>query len=498
MMDRASAALLTVLLLCAMGRADVRKFDMGPKGSPVWPGFTRVGRDTVYSKETGLGLRSADGVADVARRDGAKLKPDDLCGDMILGATEIKTAYPKREKLLQTGGELEFCLDLTNGTYGVYCLLGDSGGTYDSGLPFADFYVKAEGEQNLLVKVGEKVAFGRSGAGERFLYARANDVFSPSDDLWEKYVNRAFEPREFTVDVADGQLNLVVGNRPLNALIVYPIPEKRKAERLIADLTEARRKAWPYTEHRWTYDREAPRPTAEDDARGYMVFTPSTLEPTPYYHVPKASEMRDSVGCFATKGEFEPVTFAILPTRSLGKCRVRVSDLKSERGETFAKENVDVRIVRHLERPFTRYVSTVEDGYYVEPLLLMNWPDVRIEKGVVRQFWLTIHVPDDAGSGRYKGTITFEPEGGQPAVVTLKLLVLPFRLSELTDRFQAIYWYHYGLRLYGEKAISDLRDHGMNVIHTPPPTRVALKEDELTFDFSDLEKGLDQFRAAGF
>ena len=495
---RTTALFIIAWLICCPCRADILKFDMGPKDSPVWPAFTRVGKDTVYSKETGFGLRTAEGVDDVVRKDGRKLKPDDLCGDMILGATPIKTPYPKKEKLLRAGGEIEFLLDLPNGAYHVRCIMGDSGGQYDSGLPFADFYVKAEGEQKLLTKVGETVRFGRSGAGKEFFYKRVNDVFSPGDDLWEKYVGRVFAPCEFTVDVKDGQLNLVVGNRPLNGLIVYPSAERAQAKRFLAELEQERRKAWAYTEHRRRYDRDMPKITTEDRVRGYAVFTPSCLAPTPYYYVPKQSEMTETVHCFAAKGEFEPVTFAILPQRSLKNCRARVSDFKSERGHTISRNNVDVRIVKHLERPFTRYVARVDGGYYVEPLLLMKWPTVDIEKGVVRQFWLTIHVPDDAKSGRYVGTITIEPEDAHPEIVTVKLLVLPFKLRELTDKLQAIYWYHTGLRLYGDKTIADLRDHGFNVIHTPPAARVKLKDGELDFNFTEVEDALKQFKDCGY
>ncbi|MEW6356795.1 MAG: hypothetical protein AB1696_10735 [Planctomycetota bacterium] len=497
-MRRTSASLLTLLVIHAICLADIYKFDMGPKDSPVWPGFTRVGADTVYSKETGFGLRSATGVMEVVRKDGARLRPDGLCGDMILAATEPPTPYPKSEKILKPGGEFEFCLDLPNGTYGVYCILGDDGSQYDTGLPFADFYIKAEGEQKLFVEVGEKAPVGYHSIGKKFYYQRLNDVFSPQDDLWEKYVNRGFAPQRFNVQVNDGQLNLVVGNRPLNVLIVYPESERQQAEQFIANLTEARRKAWAYREFKVEYNREPPKPTAEHQARGYMIFTPSYLESVPYYYPPKASEVKTWVSCFAAKSEFEPVTFAVLPLESLGKCSVRVSDLVGETGGQIAKENIDVRVVKHLERAFTQDISRVEMGYYVDPLLLMKWPDVRIEKGVVRQFWLTIHVPEDAKSGRYKGRITFSPQGGHPVVIDLKLIVLPFALGELTDKFHAVYWYSTGLTLFKEQTIADLRDHGMNVIHTPPAAKVALKDNELTFDLSETEKVLEQYRKCGY
>lgn len=490
--------LLPALLLSWTCRADVYKFDMGPEDSPVWPGFVRVGKDTLYSEKTGFGLRSADGVEEVARRDGAGLRPDDLCGDMILGAKERKTSYPKSEKTLTPGGEIAFCLDLPKGTYGVYYILGDSGGMYDDGLPFDDFYVTAEGERKLFVEVGEKLPIGARGVAKKIYYLRMNELFRPGEDLWEKYVNRAFEPREFTVEVNDGRLDLVVGNRPLDALIVYPLSQKAEAEKLIEDLTKARRKAWEYREYRVEYDREAPVPTMEEQAQGFIVFTPSYLESVPYYYVPRPAERKRVVCAFTTKGEFEPVTFAVLPLQPLGKCRARVSDLEGENGQKIAKENIDVRIVRHLERPFTEDVSRVEKGYYVEPLLLMAWPAVEIERGVVRQFWLTIKTPEDVRSGRYRGRITFETETGRTAIVEVRLLVLPFGLKELTDRFQAVYWYHDGLTLFPEKTIADLRDHGINVIHTPPATQVKLTDGKLSFDFSALEKAMARYRECGY
>jgi hypothetical protein len=54
---------------------------------------------------------------------------------------------------------------------------------------------------------------------------------------------------------------------------------------------------------------------------------------------------------------------------------------------------------------------------------------VNIPARQVRQFWVTVHVPDDASAGTYKGKLTVRCEGSSDVVLPLRLEVHPFKLA---------------------------------------------------------------------
>jgi len=53
---------------------------------------------------------------------------------------------------------------------------------------------------------------------------------------------------------------------------------------------------------------------------------------------------------------------------------------------------------------------------------------VDIPAGTNKQFWLTVHVPDDAAAGTYSGTVTLNTPKGKLADLALSVEVLPFEL----------------------------------------------------------------------
>ncbi|WP_270171092.1 rhamnogalacturonan lyase family protein [Paenibacillus sp. SYP-B4298] len=81
------------------------RYDFGPVGSPVAPGYIGVTRSTIYSPELGYGLVSSAGMADRDRG----------------GATDAL----RRDFVIYFGGSYEFKVDLPNGYYAVKTYTGD-------------------------------------------------------------------------------------------------------------------------------------------------------------------------------------------------------------------------------------------------------------------------------------------------------------------------------------------------------------------------------------
>ena len=58
---------------------------------------------------------------------------------------------------------------------------------------------------------------------------------------------------------------------------------------------------------------------------------------------------------------------------------------------------------------------------------------VVVEKGVTREFWIEVTIPDTTAPGDYAGTITVRPEAGEAAEIALEARVLPIRLPEAKE-----------------------------------------------------------------
>ena len=102
--------------------------------------------------------------------------------------------------------------------------------------------------------------------------------------------------------------------------------------------------------------------------------------------------------------------------------------------------DVSERLHEDVARPFRLNLERVEDAKTFQPL------DLR--EGVMRQFWLTLKVPDGQRPGRYTGSIALTV-GGRPAGrLPLTVVVHPFRLPWPAahydiDKPMIHAWYHH-------------------------------------------------------
>ena len=478
-------ALVAVVLVSLSGPAQskIHTFDMGPEGSPVWKGFTEVTAKTVYTKKSGYGWRKPAGRGITHRLRGV---PDALACDLV-GATDSPYSYYV--------GAMEFLLDVPNGEYTVYLLASDyTGGRGASrGTRYVprSITVRAEGQ----VKVAEN--WTRERWHTDYVFRSMLRDYRRGDNVYDKYVAPCFVPKVFDVNVTDGRLDLAFAGATVNGLIVYPAAEAEKGRAFIAELDRKRRESFDYED-------ETPRPTGqlegvtgEDRKRGYVVFHPHYMDTVYPFDLPKAEQLGKDLRALASLGEFEPITFAVHPLRDLGKCRVTVSELKSQDGATIAPDRWDVRVVRYLELPHPRGARR----YRIQPLLLIRTNESDIEQGINKQFWLTIKVPENARPGKYKGAVTLKPESAPETRLALKLLVLPYKLLPLEDnkRYQGVWHTYQKYDLPLDKIAADLRDHGINVIHCAPVPRAKLVDGQIVLtDTKDTENHIETYRKAGF
>ncbi len=402
---------LSVVLL--MGGAAVQSasakailFDMGTDESELCQGFTRITPKSAYTKEAGYGWKTIEGLKAHYQHYGRQWQRNESRGSdqpppIYTNELTCDSIFSDRANA--------FLVDLKPGDYTIYVLCGRSAG---SPREYHCFEVAA-GQARTTVKI-------------------------PGPYIFEKRILRA--------SVASSPLAielLPTAEWLVACLIVFPTAEERAVRSEILDRLEQEifflppdvAEKWKETKH--VDDRPMPEPSAADRKRGYAVFARHYSEVIYPNTVPRASELNPELRAFASLGEYEPVTFTILPLTDLPGATVKAGELRC-RDALLPAGNVDIRAVRYMRvRPnYSSFYS-----YHIAPDVLERRDSVDLRQGYNQTYWITIKVPEDAQPGVYEGKLTFSPGGGPSAGVPLKLRVLPIRLRKNPEHIYGMYYY---------------------------------------------------------
>ena len=225
------------------------------------------------------------------------------------------------------------------------------------------------------------------------------------------------------------------------------------------------------------FDETALEPalTGPEQERGYLLFQRPLTECVYANTRPLPHERLETLVAFATPGEFEPVTFALYPVRPLQNLKVRVSSLTSTTGQLPASR-IDVRLATYWNVGYPAY--TTLSTYRRVPELLERVTVHTSPAGECQWYWLTVHVPDDAQAGLYRGTVTVWDDGFAQAVeIPLALRVLGFRLQQDPRQHFSAYFYPRNKVLYqgrdeafirqaADKDYQAMVDHGLDMLPT--------------------------------
>lgn len=212
------------------------------------------------------------------------------------------------------------------------------------------------------------------------------------------------------------------------------------------------------------------------------VVDPLSSETIRPYAIP-ASQRRLStdIKMVVCAGEYEPASFVIQPFfADVDDLKPEPTDLRGANG-AIPRSNVDVRVVKCwyvggegevtsylCKKVFTPELLLKDDSLVKvdtrakENYLALDFPDgrkyvciskekhdmpsvpgvaefpvrdspsllpVHIPKGVNKQFWVTVKVPESASPGIYSGAIALNAKGVPVGELTLSIRVLPFRLA---------------------------------------------------------------------
>jgi len=188
-------------------------------------------------------------------------------------------------------------------------------------------------------------------------------------------------------------------------------------------------------------------------ALGFIPYVRSyTIDVRPK-SVPKPEERgARPLKAYATPGEFEPMLAAAYALKDL-TFTAAITDLVGP-GVLRAGEDVTVRWVESLP---LRIGSSWGKSYQVMNCWLRHNAPVAVKAHSSQSWLITVHVPEDARPGTYKGTFTLAA-GGKKAAFPVAFRVLPFKL----DKADHIARGPYTPGILGDEYIQDLVDHGFN------------------------------------
>jgi len=373
-------------------RAGVVKFTFGTPTSVTRAGFTKVTVQDQFTIEKGHGFQSTQGLVAYDRGGAAIVRPKDDYTARTYGAS--RTTSDLTSALVEGTNDNAFLVALPDGPYAVWLIASDA--EWDPPL----YEVWANNAKKLDVRI-----------------PRAKFVF--------------MEP--FQAHATNGQLRielkglhgwilsgLVLGKEgPELASIVA------KLERNIFFLTEPELPQWK--ERKAASANPPLQWTAAERQQGYVVFPADYTEPIVPSFVPARATVGKPLTAFATPGEIEPASFCISAYKDLGAVAVELTDFVEEQTrQPFARTNVTADVVRCWPQRWSDWGGKGE--YQVVPEMIE--PPVGraayVPAGEVKQWWLTVRVPQGTPAGRYRMSMTLRPEKAPPSVLEWRLLVLPF------------------------------------------------------------------------
>ncbi|MCY3019591.1 MAG: hypothetical protein NTW87_11255 [Planctomycetota bacterium] len=378
-------------------------FQFGSTDSDCWPGFTAVTPKSQYSDKTGYGFSDTANLAgldDLFDREGLK-NGDPLCGSGVY----------------RPGGPLTFTVRLAAGRYRLWCAAGMT--IY----PKRRYTVSCNGQRIFECSPGDRLKdldpFGRD--------------YTTKSTVWELLAaGQLCDECTAEVDVTGGKAEITLeGNYAsyltggLRTLVLYPVGDA-EAEKALADIQRQRRGKFL---ERWRELKPAKLPaapefTAEEQARGFMLACRHYCEDITPYFVPKGEDRLAKLSIAATPGEKEPAVFIVCPIKDAQKCEVQVGESTGPAGAIPASA-VTIEYVHY------RYTKG-NGGIDVVPSHIVPRNYLAVEKGVPRQFWMTVTVPESASPGKYAGTVTVSAGDGK-ASFPLEIEVYPFKLDSVAD-----------------------------------------------------------------
>ncbi len=381
----------------------IRRFDLGPAKSQVWPGYTALTPEDKYDAAKGYGFTR---LAAISAMD--TTRPEALTRDFI------------------SARDARLRVDLPQGKYRLWFITGDSqvGSTVQR--LYFDSALNLNGKEVYKSDETPVAFFSKGGGYWRFYRA----FWTPGMDYYDTFIAPHFQTHAFDAEVTGDHLEIQWRNLPVNAILIAPADQAQAMEREMAALTGQRRRATRIVE---TPGPKEPMPRVSDaeQQRGYVLFRRPASDIIYPSSRPRPGEQITQIQAFAAPGQYQTVHFSLLPLKDLGAVSVRAGELKTG-SASIAASAVDVRVARYIFQEVGRVRHIRADyNYQIASFPLDHHDSVPGKTGLTWSWWATIKVPDDAAPGIYEGALTITPEHGQAFDLPVRLRVVPLKLEAL-------------------------------------------------------------------
>ena len=456
-------------------------FDLGSGTSPLMEGFEQLDVNKTYSKGRGYGWKNAD-----FWRTFDALQPEPLYQDFIS---------------VQSGG---LALDVPNGRYRVFVNMDSPSGYWGEYQRYRHRALVLEGKRH--VDTMDLARFKQ----KYFRFHDSEDL--PTDNTFDKYQKALFDEKLHTVEVNDGQLNIDFEGEnwacSVSAIVVFPESKAAMGERFLQFTQQRRRFHFDNYFKRVLHEptgNAGSNTSSNSDGGNMTVFARDPMRDVYYNDRSEDGERVEKLTVSAFAGEYEPVTFSIIPQRDLGNVTVSVGELKSDDGATLSASSIDIGYVQYRLSRLT-YEGSV---YTIAPRFVMPRNNVQCPKGVTRRFWMTLRVPDNARSGVYRGQLTIRPEHGNPRQMPIEVIVRKGSLDPIDipvgpwGHTVDLPWFDDEAAEWNDalamKSLQKLREYGFTTCTGLPIVRYdGFKDGNPLLDFSVGDAQMKRLRHAGF
>jgi hypothetical protein len=394
----------------------IYRFDFGDADQAVFPGFIAISPQSRFDPALGYGL-AGEGMPQPVARD----KPDSLARDLL-------TSLP--------GQSFDFVMDLPEGDYRVWLLIGDSGTGDVVYRKYVDWDIAINGRLVVERRLDARTWFGNE------YFRHAADWWEPGVDAYDRFITPRFlQPVvDFSVNAAT-PAHFTFRGLPLCAMVVAPSKNPDALSSAVDTINAARHRAL-----RLKFEPpEVQKPcilTDRDRERGYVLFVRDTGQPVLPGSAPMQDELADRLSIAVAPTQLQTFTLAAYPLKDLGDVTVTVSDLHGPDQAVVPASCIGVAVGRYLESSSDGSRYTIIPGS-IEPRNPMT-----MRGDMTVRWWFTLDTPSDARPGKYQGAITFTPAHAAPATLPLCVEVLPINLlpTPLTaGLFHFDYAYGYAL-----------------------------------------------------
>ena len=335
----------------------------------------------------------------------------------------------------------------------------------------------------------------------------------PGIDIFNDYVQRMFNIKEFDVEVRDGRLDLKFEGEgfaiALSCLVIYPSEMSARGSQFWSWVT-ARRQA-QFNDY---FKQVLPKRTGSPaPANGYALFARNFMKTVNAFDGPLPGEgiPPQGLALSVAQGEEGALTFSLQPAGGPGVISLKISDLAYVGSGASAVPPLPASVLNPGWIDYRINRVTLEGSVYsVTPRYWHPMP-APSAPGVTRTFWMRVKCPSGVRPGPYRALITVKPRNGKQRSFPVTVTVLPFSLDPITDVAVGPWgatidlpWLtkdgrtaKWGWQIF-EKSLDVLKEAGCTSFSGVPHLKVSAKAGKITLDTRLADREMALIRSKGF